>query len=150
MKTYSLKVNEFKRCTLRSDTIFGNRKPFKNDTNCFMLHLLKLFLFSRYLYFCIDFLAIWKSGLIWKINLILEFIWYQKLVNKQYTYTDKYLKKWSQSGNTIWSVNRIWHEKYFFWKVINSMRRRNYFQKLSTPLDQLSKNLYNLFLLYAK
>ena len=123
-----MKVSEFQRHTLSSITKFGYWKPFKNDENCSMLHLLKFFLFSRYLYFCIDFLVMQKTGFNGKIKLILEFIWYQELVNKQYTYTGQYLKKRSQSSNKIWSVERIKHEKHFSWKIINRMRWGNYTQ----------------------
>ena len=32
-------LRKFQRRTLRSETIFGNRKSFKNDEKCFLLHL---------------------------------------------------------------------------------------------------------------
>ena len=34
----------------------------------------------------------------------------------------KYLKKWRQSDNEIWSVNRVYREKYFSSKIMQTMR----------------------------
>ena len=42
--------------TLRSEAIFDNWKPFKNDEKCFFISPWKLFSFSIYLSFCYDFL----------------------------------------------------------------------------------------------
>ena len=40
----------------------------------------------------------------------------------------QYHRKWRQSSNEIWSVNSVWHEKYFSWKIIHKMWWRNYSQ----------------------
>ena len=61
------------RCTLRPETVFGNWKPFKNDEKCFLFHL-KSFLLSRSFSFCLDFLIMYKNGLIKKIRLISNFL----------------------------------------------------------------------------
>ena len=42
------------RCTIRSEKIFSNWKPFKNDEKCFLFHLKS---FKRYLNSCLDFLV---------------------------------------------------------------------------------------------
>ena len=55
--------------TLRSKTIFGNSKPFKNNEKCSLFHL-KSSSFSIYLNFCLDFLVMNKKGLMRKIRLI--------------------------------------------------------------------------------
>ena len=63
---------------LRSETNFGNRKPFKNDEKCFLFHFKKLLLFSRYLNFCLDFLIACKTAwfeITWKRN--------AKIISKQ-------------------------------------------------------------------
>ena len=72
------------------------------------------------------------------------------------THIAKYLKKWRQSDNEIWSVNRIQLEKHFCWKIIHKLRWRNYSQtfsknlNLSISLDQQCKVLYPLFLLHVQ
>ena len=41
---FSSKFSLFsQRCTLRSEIIFGNRKPFKNSEKCFLFHLKSFF-----------------------------------------------------------------------------------------------------------
>ena len=47
---------------------FWQLKAFKNDEN--FISPQKLFLFSRYLNFCLDFLVMYQKGLIRKIRLI--------------------------------------------------------------------------------
>ena len=39
-------------------------KPFKSDEKCFFFQLKELFLFSRYLSFCLDFLVMYKKLLV--------------------------------------------------------------------------------------
>ena len=71
---------------LKSETIFGNWKPFKNNEKCLLFHL-KIAFFPRYLNFCLDFLVMKKNGLIKKIRLVSKFMTSQhgnRLL--QYTY----------------------------------------------------------------
>ena len=70
---YSFTFNSFVS-TLRSETIFGNWKPFKIYEKCFLFYFKKIFSFPRYLNFCLDFLVIQKNGSIRKISLISKFI----------------------------------------------------------------------------
>ena len=71
----------------------------------------KLFLFSRYLNFCLDFLVMQKNDLIRKMRLISKFT--PQPGNKQFhTHIAQYLEKQRRLENEIWSVNR--HGKYFF------------------------------------
>ena len=42
----------------------------------------------------------------------------------------QYLKNWMQPGNENWSVNRTYHEKHFYRKIIHKIRWRNCFQTL--------------------
>ena len=53
------------RRTLRSRTIFGNRKPFKHHKKCFLFHLKSSF--------CHDFLVMYQKGLIKKIEVNFKF-----------------------------------------------------------------------------
>ena len=68
----------------------------------------KLFSFSRYLSFCLDFLVMYRNGLIKKIKLISNFMTpkfcQQTIV---YTHIAHYLERYRQSDNEIWSVNRM-------------------------------------------
>ena len=58
------------RCTLRSEKIFGIWNPFKNDGNFFFFFTLKAPFVIKILTFCLNFLVMWKNGLIRKIRLI--------------------------------------------------------------------------------
>ena len=69
-------------------------RPLKMMKNAFYL-LLKNFLFSRYLNFCLDFLLMQENGFI-KIYGVTT--WLRNNF-------DQYLKKKRQSGNEIWSVD---------------------------------------------
>ena len=62
------------RYTLRSQTFFVNRKPFKNNKKILFLWPSKFTSFSRYLRFCPDFYLMHKQGLIRKIRLIPKFM----------------------------------------------------------------------------
>ena len=73
MITFENVVFEAYRRSLRSEIIFGNWKPFKNDENAFYFTS-KALLFSRYLSFCHDFLVMYQNGLIKKIRFISNFI----------------------------------------------------------------------------
>ena len=73
----------------------------------------------------------------------------------QYPPIHQYLKKYKLSGNEIWSINRIWHEKHFSWKTISKMWWRNYSHTLSLKIKiehisgSIASVFCNLFLLYA-
>ena len=68
----------------------------------------KLFSFSRYLSFCLDFLVIYRNGLILKDKFNFEFYevtaWLKNNCNINIA---QYLEKLRQSDNEIWSVNRM-------------------------------------------
>ena len=61
------------RRSLRSETIFCNWKPFKNDWKCFLFHL-KSFFVIKIFTFLLDFLVMYKNGFIRKIRLISKFM----------------------------------------------------------------------------
>ena len=42
----------------------------------------------------------------------------------------QYLKKYRQLENGIWSVNRIYYDKQFSWKIMHEMGWRRYSQTL--------------------
>ena len=71
------------------------------------------------------------------------------LTNKCNTHISQYLEKCRQSGNEIWSVNRLKREKHFSSKIIHKMWCRNYSQTLLWIifLDQLAKVSDSIFLL---
>ena len=68
----------------------------------------KLFSFSRYLDFCLDFSVMKQNNCIKKDKTNLKFYditsW---LANNCNTHTPQYLEKQRQSENKTWSVNRI-------------------------------------------
>ena len=87
----------------------------------------------------------WKNSLIRKIRLISKFI------TSQPGQQAIAIHIW-QSSNKIWSVNRVWHEKHFSYKIIHKIWWKILFpdifskkSKLSISLDQYSKVLYRLF-----
>ena len=61
-----------------------------------------------------------------------------------------------QSDNEIRSFNRIWHEKYFSWKIMQKTggetSLRSFFEKakLSMSLDEQSEVSYSLLLWYVE
>ena len=60
--------------TLRSGTIFDKLDSFKMMKNVFFISPSKLFSFSQYLSFYLDFLFMYENFLIRKIRLILKFL----------------------------------------------------------------------------
>ena len=50
------------RCTLRSEKIFGNWKPFKNDEKCFLFHLKSSFRSQDILIFVLSFWSCRKAA----------------------------------------------------------------------------------------
>ena len=76
------------------------------------------------------------------------------LTNNCNTHIDQYFKKWRQSGNEIWSVNRIQHEEHFSWKSIHKIWWRNYSPNLFKDRNWAhlwinSLKLFKFFLFYA-
>ena len=101
------------RRTLRSETIFGNWKPFKNDEECFLFHLE---IFSRYLSFCLEFLVKLKNSFIRKIRLVLKIMTSQP---DEQTYSIHILPNISRSkgnetiGQLLDNVRNIFVEKAY-------------------------------------
>ena len=117
----------------------------------------KLFSFSRYLSFCLDFLVMYQNGLIKKIRLISNFVTSQ---HGQQTVVIHILPNISQSeGNqTIkfahlieCNMRNVFLEKSFT-KCGGETSSRPFSEKLKTSisLDQQSKVLYSVFLLYGQ
>ena len=75
---------------------------------------------------------------------------------RKQTAVHKLLNISRSKNNEIWSVNRIWHEKHFSWKIIHKMLWRTISRpfskksKLSISLNQWLKVLFRLLSLYAK
>ena len=118
----------------------------------------KLFPFSRCLNFCFDFLIMCPNGFIKKIRLISNFMASQTswLINNCNTHTAKY---WRSKGNQTIKfgqliqcyIRKIFLEKSYT-KCGGETIPRHFFRKLklSISLDQQSKVLYSLLLLYGK
>ena len=78
-KKFGLKLNRHEmyksliEVPFRYETIFGNWRFLKNDEKYFLCHLKKLLSVSKYLDFYLEFLFMWKTGLIRKIRLVSKF-----------------------------------------------------------------------------
>ena len=141
---------------VRSETIFGNWKPFKLMKNAFPLPY-NLFLFSKYFNFCLDFLVIKKNALIKTIRLTSKFVTSQP--GKE-TFAMHILPSISKSkGNQTMKfgqlINITWGTFFFKNTHTNCVgdtipRPFSTKSKFSISLDQQSKASYSLFLLYAK
>ena len=117
----------------------------------------KLFSFSRYLKFCLDFFIMQQSNMTRKIWLISEFMTLQP---GQQTIVIHILPNISRSkGNQTkkfgqlieYNMRNIFQEKsYTKWGGENSSRPFSKKSNLRISPDQQSKVLYSLFLLYAK
>ena len=118
----------------------------------------KLFSFSRYLNFCLEYILVMQKNNFVKdkkdqnnFKIYDVTAWEANNCN---THIALYLKKQRQSDNEIWSVNTIQHENIFLEKSYKSCGEetsRTPFSKkskLSVFLDL--KFLHSLFLLYAK
>ena len=137
-----------------SETIFGNRKSF--DEKYFLFHL-KSYFCSQVLKFCLDFSVIYKSGLIKKIRLISKFMTSQP---EKQTVALHILPNISTSnGNQTVKFGKL--IEYNMRNISFEKSYRKYGEetiprpfskkwKLSMSLNQYSKVLYNLFLLYVK
>ena len=121
------------------------------------ISLEKLFSFSRYLDFCIDFFVLQKNSLIIKIRLISKFITsqpgYQTIVIHILTNISR--SKGNQTnklGQLIeYNMRNIFLEKSFA-KCDGETIPRPFAKKskLNIPLDEQFKVLYSLFLFHAK
>ena len=117
----------------------------------------KLFLFSRYLCFCLDFLLMYQNGLIKKMRLISNLMTsqpdYQTVVIHIFSNISR--SKGNQTikfGHLIeCNMRNIFLEKSYT-KCNGESSRRPFPEKLklSISLDQQSKVLCSLFLLYGK
>ena len=72
MKDHKKRNNSILKVHSQIWDIFGNWKPFQNEKMLFISPQ-KLFSFSKYLSFCLDFLVMYQNGLIRKIRLISNF-----------------------------------------------------------------------------
>ena len=111
----------------------------------------KLFSFSRYLNFCLDFLVMWKNSLIRKIKLISKFV----TSIAKHIFTNVSRTKGNQAMKFCQLVEqnmrKIFLEKsYTKFGGGTSPKSFSEKSKLSISPDRLSKVLYRLFLLYAK
>ena len=117
----------------------------------------KLFSFSRYSIFCLDFLVMYQNGLIKEIRLISNFVTSQ---SGQQTLVIHILSNISRSkdnqttkfGQLIeCKIRNIFLEKSFP-KCGGEISPRSFSEKLkfSISLDQQSKVLYSLLLLHGK
>ena len=117
----------FKGTLWRSETIFDNWKTFRSDKKCFLFHL-KSSLCSQDIW--IFLLTFWPCRK--KVNLKIYYIITWETSSYK-THIAQYLKKWRESYDEIWSVNRIWNtgEKYFSRKIMHKTCWRNKSQALS-------------------
>ena len=162
-----------KSCALGSETTFNNWKPFTYDEKMLFyftlkgLLLLNIFLFNiifsiffsifLYIYICLDFLVMYKNGLIRKIRLLSKFM--VSRPGKQ-TIAIHYCPISQKSKN---------NQTMNFVQLIECNMRNSFLEKsnpkyggesiprpfskklnLSISLDQESKVLYSLFSLYDK
>ena len=98
-----------------SSTVWDNfwlLNSFKNDEKCVLFGLKRCFYSWDLSIFVLIFGHAGKKGKIYfKIYDVTKWI-----TSNYSTHIAKYLKKWRQSDNEIWSVNRIQLEKHFCWK----------------------------------
>ena len=135
-----------------SETNFGKWKPFKNDEKCFLISSQKLFLFSRYLSFCFDFLVTYRNGLIKKISLISNFGYQTVVIHILPNISRSKCNQAMQFGQLIeWNMRNIFLEKSYT-KCSGETSPKPFSEKLKLNifLNQQSKNLYSLFLLDGK
>ena len=116
----------------------------------------KLFLFSRYLSFCLDFLVMQQNGLIRKIRLLSNFMMSQPSEQAIVIHIMPNISR-SKDNQMHFLMLRECNIRNIFLEI--SYRKcggettPTHFcekLKLSIALDQQSKALYSLFLLYAK
>ena len=97
------------------------------------------------------------QNIFWKEDALRRIHGSSPLTNYCNAHIDQYLKKQRQSGNEIWSVNRI-YPKQHLWIITESYTKcdwetipRPFFKKLklSISLDQYDKVLCILLLLFA-
>ena len=56
------------------------------------------------------------------------------------THIVQYLKKWRQPDNKVWSINRIWHEKYFFCEKLYTYGEaspRRFYKKIKIEMSEI-------------
>ena len=122
----------------------------------FFISSYKLFFFSRYLNFCLNFLVVQKNGMIRKIKLIAKFMTSQP--GKQIIAIHILPNISKNKGKTQvmeqkmeYKMRNISLEKSYTKRGRKTISRPfSKKSKLSISLNQYSKFLYSLFLLYAK
>ena len=122
----------------------------------FFISSYKLFFFSRYLNFCLNFLVVQKNGMIRKIKLIAKFMTSQP--GKQIIAIHILPNISKNKGKTHvmeqkmeYKMRNISLEKSYTKRGRKTISRPfSKKSKLSISLNQYSKFLYSLFLLYAK
>ena len=120
----------FWRRTLKSETIFGNWKLFKNYEKCFLFHL-KGSSCSQDIRFLSWIFGHVKKGLIRKVRLISRFT---TLQSGYQTIAIHILTNISRrKGNQAIKFGQLKEHnmKHFFWKIIHKMWWRYYFHTLS-------------------
>ena len=134
----------------------ANESPLKIMKNAFYFTL-KVFSFSRYLTFCLDFLIMQKNGLIMKIRSATKFMTSQPRKQTIAIHILQYIsrnkdKQTMKFGQLIeCNMRNIFFQKSYI-KCAGDTSPRPFSKKskLSISLDQQPKVLQSLFLLYAK
>ena len=108
--------------TLRSETTYGNWKPFDNDEECFLFHRKSSFCSEDIEIFILPFLVRQENGLLGKLRLISKFMTSQTRKQLLYTYylisqEVKVTRRW-KLNNESWSVNRIQHENILKFHIV--------------------------------
>ena len=134
----------------------ANESPLKIMKNAFYFTL-KVFSFSRYLTFCLDFLITQKNGLIRKIRSATKFMTSQPRKQTIAIHILQYIsrnkdKQTMKFGQLIeCNMRNIFFQKsYIKCAGDTSPRQFSKKSKLSISLDQQPRVLQSLFLLYAK
>ena len=122
----------------------------------FFISSYKLFFFSRYLNFCLNFLVVQKNGMIRKIKLIAKFMTLQpeKQIIAIHILSNIPINKGKtqvMEQKMEYKMRNISLEKSYTKRGRKTISRPfSKKSKLSISLNQYSKFLYSLFLLYAK
>ena len=122
----------------------------------FFISSYKLFFFSRYLNFCLNFLVVQKNGMIRKIKLIAKFMTSQpeKQIIAIHILPNIPINKGKtqvMEQKMEYKMRNISLEKSYTKRGRKTISRPfSKKSKLSISLNQYSKFLYSLFLLYAK
>ena len=139
--------------TLRSETIFGNWKPYKSDKKCFLFRFKSSF---RSQDISVSVLAFWScriNGLIKKIRLISNFMTSQPRKQNTSMHIAQSLKKSNQTmkfGQLIEYNIRNFYSKIFQKNLVEKLFTGPKNSKLSFSLDRQSEILYSLTSLHVQ